>query len=60
MCTKYLSADSCFVKTIILLTVMIITMLETEDETLYSPDRNGLLCKLLRPCRNSPCFQKMM
>ena len=58
MFTKYLSG--CFVKTVILLTVMITTMLGTEDETLYSPDRNELLCKLSRPCRNSPCFQKMM
>ena len=41
---KYLSADGCFVKTIIVLTVMITAMLSKLKINLYiAPDRNELL-----------------
>ena len=40
MFTKYLSADGCFVKTVILLTVTITTMLGTEDERIVQSYAN--------------------
>ena len=34
-------------------------VIETEDKCVYCPDRSELL-KISRPCKNYPCFQKLV
>ena len=60
MFTKYLSADSCFVKAIILLAVMITTMQLKLKMNPCTALTETNFCNLSRPCRNSHCFQKMV
>ena len=52
MFAKYISADGCFVKTI-LLTGIITTMQPNLMMNLYIAPRETSFCKLWRPCKNS-------
>ena len=60
MFANYLPADGSFIKTIILLTVMIMTMLSKWKMRLCIAPTETSFCKLLRPCKNSCCFQKVV
>ena len=57
---EYLPADGCFVKTLLLLTVMLQMMQSKLKVNLCTAMTETGFCKLSRPCKNFCCFQKMV